>query len=40
VNAPLVSLQNKNTNNTKSAVRFKQIRDLYVRSQSTLQHQL
>jgi hypothetical protein len=29
VNAPLVSLQSKNTNNTKSEVRFKQlIRDL------------
>jgi hypothetical protein len=43
VNAPLVSLQSKNTNNTKGEVRFKQlIRDLYsmVRSQLTLQRQL
>jgi hypothetical protein len=40
VNAPLVSLQSKNTNNAKSEVRFKQlIRDLQsvVCSQSTLQ---
>jgi hypothetical protein len=43
VNAPLISLQSKNTNNAKSEVRFKQlICDLQslVRSQSTLQHQL
>jgi hypothetical protein len=39
VNAPLVSLQSKDTNNAKSEVRFKQlIRDLYsvVRSQLTV----
>jgi hypothetical protein len=43
VNAPLVSLQSKNTNNAKSEVSFKQlIRDLLsvVRSQSTLQRLL
>jgi hypothetical protein len=40
VNAPLVSLQSKNTNNANSEVRFKQLmRDLQsvVRSQSALQ---